>query len=45
MSVRLRDVCFDAADPRIIRDPNDDSPWWVLVDPEDNEFCAFAAQS
>jgi hypothetical protein len=33
-----------AAGARIIRDPNDESPWWVLVDPEDNEFCAFAPQ-
>jgi Glyoxalase-like domain len=24
----------------VVRDPGDD-PWWVLADPEGNEFCAF----
>jgi hypothetical protein len=26
---------------RIVREPTPDTPWWVVVDPEDNEFCAF----
>jgi hypothetical protein len=42
------DVRLAAADPRplteagamVVREPGDD-PWWVLADPEGNEFCAF----
>jgi hypothetical protein len=28
-----------AADARLVRRPAPD-PWWVLADPEGNEFCA-----
>ena len=27
----------------VLREPGDD-PWWVLADPEGNEFCAFPAE-
>jgi hypothetical protein len=26
----------------VVREPGDDISWWVLADPEGNEFCAFA---
>ncbi|MCM0676139.1 hypothetical protein NCC78_15785 [Micromonospora phytophila] len=26
----------------LLREPDDDVSWWVLADPEGNEFCAFA---
>ncbi|MEU1590852.1 VOC family protein [Micromonospora sp. NPDC005710] len=29
---------------RLVREPTGDDTWWVLVDPEGNEFCAFAAR-
>jgi Glyoxalase-like domain len=31
-----------AAGARILREPDDDIFWYVLADPEGNEFCAFA---
>jgi catechol 2,3-dioxygenase-like lactoylglutathione lyase family enzyme len=30
---------------RILREPGGDISWWVLTDPEGNEFCAFAPKS
>jgi hypothetical protein len=43
------DVDLDAADPSglvaagasIVSEPGPDVEWWVLADPEGNEFCAF----
>jgi Glyoxalase-like domain len=32
-----------AAGARILRGSDDEIRWWVLADPEGNEFCAFAA--
>src|SRR6478735_7468821 len=32
---------FLAAGARIVAEPTDDADWWVLADPEGNEFCAF----
>jgi hypothetical protein len=26
---------------QIVREPNDEDPWWVMQDPEGGEFCAF----
>ena len=31
-----------SAGARVLRAPDDDIEWWVLTDPEGNEFCAFA---
>ena len=31
-----------AAGATLLREPTADANWWVLVDPEGNEFCAFA---
>ncbi|MFF5180000.1 VOC family protein [Micromonospora sp. NPDC000316] len=31
-----------AAGARLVREPVGDADWWVLADPEGNEFCAFA---
>ena len=31
-----------AAGATLLREPDDRIPWWVLADPEGNEFCAFA---
>ncbi|SCF02394.1 hypothetical protein GA0070607_4567 [Micromonospora coriariae] len=31
-----------AAGATLLREPQDESRWWVLADPEGNEFCAFA---
>ncbi|OZV73039.1 hypothetical protein CA850_31600 [Micromonospora echinospora] len=28
----------------LLREPDDDIDWWILADPEGNEFCAFAPQ-
>jgi catechol 2,3-dioxygenase-like lactoylglutathione lyase family enzyme len=28
----------------VLREPDDEIRWWVLADPEGNEFCAFAPQ-
>ncbi|BCL12642.1 VOC family protein [Micromonospora sagamiensis] len=28
----------------LLREPDDDIDWWILTDPEGNEFCAFAPQ-
>ncbi|MCW2615820.1 MAG: hypothetical protein JWN08_2814 [Frankiales bacterium] len=28
----------------VVREPGDDTRWWVLADPEGNEFCAFPPQ-
>ena len=25
----------------VLREPDDDISWWILADPEGNEFCAF----
>lgn len=33
-----------AAGATVVRRPGDD-PWWVLADPEGNEFCAFAPRA
>ncbi|MGC4857466.1 VOC family protein [Micromonospora sp. DT4] len=30
-----------AAGARSVREPVDKAHWWVLADPEGNEFCAF----
>jgi hypothetical protein len=30
-----------AAGARVLRDRDDEIDWWVLADPEGNEFCAF----
>jgi hypothetical protein len=43
------DVALAAADPStlvdagatVLREPDDDISWWILADPEGNEFCAF----
>ncbi|MFG1872705.1 VOC family protein [Micromonospora arborensis] len=29
---------------RLVREPADEAAWWVLDDPEGNEFCAFPAE-
>ena len=29
----------------LVRAPDDDITWWVLADPEGNEFCAFPASA
>ncbi|MEU4569632.1 VOC family protein [Micromonospora sp. NPDC023956] len=31
-----------AAGARLVREPDDEVSWWVLADPDGNEFCAFA---
>ena len=31
-----------AAGATLLREPTADANWWVLADPEGNEFCAFA---
>ncbi len=44
------DVNLTAADPgdlvaagaRVLREPDDGISWWIMADPEGNEFCAFA---
>ncbi|MDG4827476.1 VOC family protein [Asanoa sp. WMMD1127] len=44
------DVDLTAADPgelvaagaTVLREPDDDISWWIMADPEGNEFCAFA---
>ena len=28
----------------VLREPGGDVQWWVLADPEGNEFCAFPAE-
>ncbi|MER7891286.1 VOC family protein [Micromonospora sp. NPDC094482] len=33
-----------AAGARVVREPDDEIEWWVLADPDGNEFCAFAAR-
>jgi Glyoxalase-like domain len=30
---------------RVLRTPDEDIDWWVVADPEGNEFCAFPALS
>jgi hypothetical protein len=30
---------------RVLRAPDEEIDWWVVADPEGNEFCAFPAQS
>jgi hypothetical protein len=45
------DIVLDASEPTalvaagavILRSPDDDIRWWVMADPEGNEFCAFPA--
>jgi hypothetical protein len=32
---------FLAAGATMLREPGDGVTWWVLADPEGNEFCAF----
>jgi catechol 2,3-dioxygenase-like lactoylglutathione lyase family enzyme len=47
------DVTLDADTPEklvargatILREPGDDTRWWVMADPEGNEFCAFRPES
>jgi hypothetical protein len=47
------DVWLDGEDPdpvlaagaALLRDPEDDVAWWVLADPEGNEFCAFPSSA
>jgi hypothetical protein len=45
------DVTVPAVEPRVVagavvrREPDDDIFWYVLTDPEGNEFCAFTAES
>ena len=47
------DVWLDAETPQplldagasLLREPADELGWWVLADPEGNEFCAFPASS
>ena len=33
-----------AAGATLLREPDDDIDWWILADPEGNEFCAFPAR-
>lgn len=33
-----------AAGARLLVEPTAETPWWVLADPEGNEFCAFAPE-
>ncbi|WP_422733051.1 VOC family protein [Micromonospora sp. WMMD558] len=33
-----------AAGARIVREPDEEIEWWVLADPDGNEFCAFAGR-
>jgi hypothetical protein len=33
---------FWAAVLGLLREPDEEVRWWVLADPEGNEFCAFA---
>jgi hypothetical protein len=35
-------VALIDAGATLLREPDDDVAWWVLADPEGNEFCAFA---
>jgi hypothetical protein len=30
-----------AAGATVVRKPDGDIPWWIMADPEGNEFCAF----
>ena len=32
---------LEAAGATVLRAPDDDVTWWVMADPEGNEFCAF----
>ncbi|MGK5741598.1 VOC family protein [Micromonospora sp. URMC 103] len=34
-----------AAGARLVREPDAEIGWWVLIDPDGNEFCAFAPRS
>jgi Glyoxalase-like domain len=46
--VDLRDLAptaLVAAGATVVREPGGDIRWWVLTDPEGNEFCAFAPES
>lgn len=38
-------TALQEAGATLLREPDDDIRWWVLADPEGNEFCAFAPQS
>jgi hypothetical protein len=35
---------FVAAGATVLHEPDPDADWWVLADPEGNEFCAFNAE-
>jgi hypothetical protein len=35
---------LEEAGATLLRSPDDDIRWWILADPEGNEFCAFAPQ-
>ena len=40
IGLRLGDMSRGA---RILREPDDEIDWFVLADPEGNEFCVFGA--
>ncbi|MEU8185454.1 VOC family protein [Micromonospora sp. NPDC049047] len=47
LDLRLADAdpaALLAAGARLVREPAGAATWWVLVDPEGNEFCAFPAR-
>ncbi|MET8042413.1 VOC family protein [Micromonospora sp. NPDC005215] len=47
LDLRLADAdpaALLAAGARLVREPAGEATWWVLTDPEGNEFCAFAAR-
>ncbi|MEU8086866.1 VOC family protein [Micromonospora sp. NPDC049101] len=47
LDLRLADAdpaALLAAGARLVREPAGEATWWVLVDPEGNEFCAFPAR-
>ncbi|MFD0786003.1 VOC family protein, partial [Micromonospora azadirachtae] len=33
-----------AAGARLVREPTAETDWWVLADPDGNEFCAFPSE-
>ncbi|MGA4730408.1 VOC family protein [Micromonospora taraxaci] len=47
LDLRLADagpVALLADGARLVREPSGEATWWVLEDPEGNEFCAFPAR-
>ncbi|RZU76936.1 hypothetical protein EV384_5648 [Micromonospora kangleipakensis] len=47
LDLRLADAdpaALLAAGARLVREPDAEVDWWVLADPEGNEFCAFPAR-